>query len=338
MISPVPSAPTSDVLQAATLDGFRLPVIDITHPAFRLDDSPAGVAALSDAQAQIERKQGRAPKFLMRLMVRLAARKSRLVKALFSPDGDVLPGLTTYVLKLGAENLVSPYDTSMDRRLAAAGLVVSMRLRLQQTATLLAEGLRPELESRPGARLELINIAGGPAIDSLNALILLRQEAPGLLDRPITVHVLDPDTIGPAFGCNALSALTGSAGPLHGCDIGFVHIPYDWSDPGPLERLARALTGAGAIVAASSEGGLFEYGDDDEVIANLKALRAGGAVVVAGSVTRGDPATRSRLAQSRFKLKPRGIEGFAPLAQAGGFAVEDVRPALISDQVLLRPV
>ena len=152
------------VMQAETPEGYRLPVIDVTHPAFRLDDSPAGVAALAEAHVKAGRRQARLPRFLMRWLLRGAVRKSLLVKALFHPEGDVLPGLTTYVLKLGAENLVSPYDTRMDRQLTAAPMVVSMRLRLQQTATLLAEGLRDDLAARPSAPLALINIAGGPAI------------------------------------------------------------------------------------------------------------------------------------------------------------------------------
>ena len=322
-------------LTALDPEGRRLPVIDITHPAFRLDDSPQAIAALQTANAAALQKQGRMPRFVMRLMMRLAARKSLLLKALFNPDGDVLPGLTTYVLKLGVENLVSPYDTPIDRRLAASELVVSMRLRLQQTATLLADGLTPDLEARPGAPLDLVNIGGGPAIDSLNALILLKKRAPALLTRPIAIHVLDPDSAGPAFGANALAALAAPGGPLHELGVQLFHVPYDWTDAAPLRKLIETL--AGRIVAASSEGALFEYAGDDDVIANLRALKAGGAVLAVGSVTRGDPETRRLLGGGRFALKPRGLERFGDLARTAGFDIVQTRPALISDQVLLRP-
>jgi hypothetical protein len=327
----------SDVLEAMTAEGYRLPVIDITHPAFRLADGPQLVEALRQAWLETERAQRWTPPLLMRFLLLLAARRSLLVEALFLPEGDVLPGLTTYVLKLGADNLVPPFDSPVDRRLAASELVVSMRLRLQQTATLTAEGLRGDLARAAGAPLELINIGGGPAIDSLNALILLRKEAPQLLERSITVHVLDPDSAGPAFGANALAALAGPGGPLEGVGVRLVHVPYDWNEPAVLRRLAGALTAAGAIVAASSEGALFEYADDGAVVANLAALRAAGAVQVTGSVTRGDAMTLRILANSRFALKPRGIDRFSALAHTAGFAVAQVRPALISDQVLLRP-
>ena len=93
------------------------------------------------------------------------------------------------------------------------------------------------------------------------------------------------------------------------------------------------------MIAASSEGALFEYGSDDAIVANLAALRAGGvgARLVAGSVTRDDETRRQMIAETQFKLIPRGIAGFAPLATRAGFAIAKVEPAWLSDQVLLRP-
>lgn len=92
-----------------------------------------------------------------------------------------------------------------------------------------------------------------------------------------------------------------------------------------------------AVVAASSEGALFEYGTDQAIIGNLKALRTG-AALVAGSVTSADAMRRRMIADSKFKIFPRGIEGFAPLAAAAGFAIAQSSDAMLSDQVLLRPV
>ncbi len=42
------------------------------------------------------------------------------------------------------------------------------------------------------------------------------------------------------------------------------------------------------------------------------------------------------IAQSKFKLIPRGIEGFAPLAARAGFEIAQIEEAGLSDQVLLR--
>jgi hypothetical protein len=97
------------------------------------------------------------------------------------------------------------------------------------------------------------------------------------------------------------------------------------------------LRAAGAIIAASSEGGLFEYGGDDAIVANLEALHVGNVKLIAGSVTRSDEARRRTIAASRFKLIPRGLEGFAPLAARAGYRIARAETAQLSDQVLLRP-
>jgi hypothetical protein len=104
-------------------------------------------------------------------------------------------------------------------------------------------------------------------------------------------------------------------------------------------HLVRELAGAGCVIAASSEGALFEYGSDDAIVANLAALRAdgAGARLVAGSVTRDDETRRRIIAETQFRLIPRGLAGFAPLATRAGFAIARAEPAWLSDQVLLRP-
>jgi hypothetical protein len=323
------------VAYAPAPDGHDLPVIDVTNPAFRVDSSAAGVAALRRAHFAETRGNRLAP-FLVRAMLRLLARRSLLVRALMKPEASYLGGLTTYALKLGAENLVPPFDHPIDRRIGASAMVTSMRVRLQQTAELIAEGLRPVLRERPGAALHLVDIAGGPAMDSLNTLILLRAPAPELLARPIAIHVLDLDDRGPRFGAAALAALQAEGGPLAGVEIGFRHIAYDWNETAALARLLRDLPDP-AIIAASSEGGLFDYGSDAAVAANLDALRDGGAALVAGSVTRADELTRRSLAGARFKLVPRGVEVFAVLAGGARWHLARAAPALISDQVLLVP-
>ena len=77
---------------------------------------------------------------------------------------------------------MAAYARPIDRRIAAALPVMAVRLRLADMATLLAEALAPTLEARPRHPLRLVNIAGGPAMDSLNALIVLRRDRPGVLD------------------------------------------------------------------------------------------------------------------------------------------------------------
>jgi hypothetical protein len=330
----------SDLVYAATDDGLRLPVIDITRPEFALPDDAASVAALDAAVREAERRNALVPNFVMRFMLRSAARRSRLLADIMVPDATYLSGLTTYIMKLGVENLPPPFTSDIDRRLVSAPPVVAMRLRLQQVAKLLADGLEPLLAPNVAAPLVLINIGGGPAIDSLNALILLRRRDRALLMRPVAIHVLDIDAVGPRFGAAALAALSAPDQPLAGLDITFTHEPYDWDKRALLGDLVYRAMAQGGILAASSEGALFEYGSDDAIVANLLTLRHGGRGVkaVVGSVTSADALHRQSVANTRFKLVPRGLEGFRPLAERGGFRIARSEAAPLGDQVLLEPV
>jgi hypothetical protein len=327
------------VAMAKTREGHDLPVIDVTDPRFAVPDDPAATRALYDAFVRGERRRGWIPRFIMRGMLRRAAQQSRIVRALFASHAGYLDGITTYLMKLGADNLVPPYDSPMDRRLAASPHVTLLRLRTQQVARLLAEGLVEHLADQAGAPLHLINIGGGPALDSINALILLRRDHPQLMNRSTVIHVLDSGTDGPFFGANALAALQASGRPLHGLDVTWERQDYDWNNTAGLAHLVRDLAGAGGVIAASSEGALFEYGSDDAIVANLAAMRAdgAGARLVTGSVTRDDETRRRMIAETQFKLIPRGLALFAPLATRAGFAIVKAEPAWLSDQVLLRP-
>ena len=46
----------SAVVFATTTDGLRLPVIDVTHPAFAIPDDPASLAARRDAFLAFDRR------------------------------------------------------------------------------------------------------------------------------------------------------------------------------------------------------------------------------------------------------------------------------------------
>jgi hypothetical protein len=173
----------------------------------------------------------------------------------------------------------------------------------------------------------------------MNALILLRRRDRNLLQRPIEIHVLDQDDAGPFFGRNALAALMQDDAPLAGLDVVFRHRRYDWNEPASLGALLHDL-GPHAIFAASSEGGLFEYGSDEAIVANLMALHAANVRFVAGSITSSSDERRRHMMMtaSRFKLYPRGLEGFAPLAGRAGYRIDCAEPAQLSDQVLLLPL
>ena len=337
MQSPLPVGDSRAVVFATTASGLRLPVIDVTHPAFALADDPASLAARRDAFLDWDRRNRRVPMIVTRLLMRLAARRSLLLRKIMASDSGYLDSITTYILKLGADHLPPGFDGPVDRKLAAAPHVTLVRLRMQQIAQLLAEALRAPLAAAADAPLHLVNIAGGPALDSINALIMLARTHATLLRRPIAIEVFDAQQDGSTFGARALAALTAPGGPLQGHEVQFRHHPYDWNDTAPLARLLADLAGRGAIVAASSEGGLFEYGTDDAVVANLTALARAGVPIVAGSVTSSSEVRKRMIAQTRFRLFARGLEGFAPLAERGGYAIAESRTAVVSEQVLLRP-
>jgi hypothetical protein len=336
MQSHLPAGDSRAVVFATTADGLRLPVIDVTHPAFAVPDEPASLAARRDAFLAWDRRNRRVPTIVTRLLMRMAARRSPLLRKMVASDDEYLDSISTYLLKLGADRLPPGLDGPVDRKVAAAPHVTLVRLRMQQIARLLAEALLATLGEAPDAPLHLVNIAGGPALDSINALIMLALAHAPLVRRPIAIHVFDARQDGPTFGGRALLALTAPGGPLHGHEVQFQHHAYDWNDTAPLARLLAGLAARGTIVAASSEGGLFEYGTDDAVVANLTALARAGVPIVAGSVTSSSDTRKRMMAQTRFRFFARGLEGFAPLAERSGYSIAASRTAVVSEQVLLR--
>lgn len=333
---PEPPGDEPGVVFARTREGYALPVIDVTHPRFALPGDAATVQRLTDALAAEEHRRRLIPPFIMRMMLAAAARQSRLVRAIYQSDRGFLDSISTYVMKLGADNLVPPYDTAVDRRVASSPHTPLLRLRMQQIAHLAAAGLADDLAARRGAPLTLIAIGGGPALDAVNAVIVLRRDRPELLDRRIAITVLDADADGAVFGAGAVAALE-AHGPLAGLDITMAHHDYDWNRPAALAAVIADGVGAGAVIAATSEGALFEYGSDQAIVENLQALRAGGVRHVAGSVTNAADAVRRRMIdQARLGLKPRGLDGIAPLFAAGGFGVVASAPTFFSTQVLLQ--
>src|SRR5262245_40976500 len=56
------------VVFATTADGLRLPVIDVTHPAFAVPDDPASLAAQRDAFLAWDRRNRHMPGIATRLL------------------------------------------------------------------------------------------------------------------------------------------------------------------------------------------------------------------------------------------------------------------------------
>jgi hypothetical protein len=286
---PVPGGSRREGLAYARDEGGReLPVIDVSHPAFALDPSEVEIQArVDDAIAQMAKRE-KSSSFAQRLVFKVLAKRSVLAGSLSLGPNTFVGGMPTYRLKLGPGNLDPRWATPIDFSFADALPCYSARLRLRDTATLLSEALVESLGRAPRKALHLVNVAGGAAADSLNALILARRSCPGLLEeRPIRIHLLDLDEDGASFAGRALSALTEPGGALCGLDVRLSWTPYDWKDPCALRELGAAIGEEGSACALSSEGGLFEYGSDEVIEANLSAFAAGFASGVAVSGAEG---------------------------------------------------
>jgi hypothetical protein len=305
------------ICHATTDDAGRLPVIDITHPAFAVDDDPTALAREARTFVAEAPQRSKIPPHVRALLER-----SRLGWGLTAAAGTFLTGLNTYLLKLGPQNLGDGFE-DIDRRIAASFPAFMTRVRLQDVARLLAAGIAglARDDRRP---LQFINIAGGPAPDSWNALIQLRATHPDrLADRRIDIAILDIDTRGPAFGARALDALRQPGAPLHGLDPTLRHVSYDWSHADRLPALLADLGAPSAACAISSEGGLFQYGADADIIANLEALHLASPAdaFVVGTVTSDDEAARVSQAMSQVPTRPMSIDTFRHLAATAGWSI-----------------
>jgi hypothetical protein len=323
---------------AFTNEGVELPVIDVTHPEFEVVIDDPEIAARNAAYQDMERRRARTPLLIRRILFRYYARKSVILQGMVEARKSFLSGMSTYLLKLGAANIGSAYAGKLDRYVAGSFPALIIRLRTQNTAKLLASGIAEPLRAGPGAPLHLVNIAGGPSADTMNALILVRKSSPGLLEgRKVFIHVLDLEKDAPEFGKRALESLKAKGAPLDGLDITFAHTHYDWGRPAELRSLLGGLRTAPCIVAVSSEGGLFEYGTDSDIVSNLEELRALAlpGLFVVGSVTRDDDPNRLLHGTNGIPVKRRGLAVFTVLAQRAGWRVETAIEKPFSDVVRL---
>lgn len=165
------------IYQALTDDGLELPVVDVTHPAFAVDPGEGEANRLLQDYQRNTKRQGVLSRLLQPLLLRLMSRRSVIMRGIMAAAGGFMSGMDTYLLKLGPANLGS-FANDIDRQIAGSISGLAMRLRLQDLAYLLADGLFPALSSAVRVPLHLLNIGGGPAVDSLNALIILQKRDP----------------------------------------------------------------------------------------------------------------------------------------------------------------
>src|SRR5262245_40993038 len=294
-----------------------LPVVDVTNPAFALSPSQGELDAMAALFVRAS-----APGQEVSAEMRAALASSKLGSGLIAARGTFLTGLNTYLLKLGPDNLPADFHP-IDRRIAASFPAVSARLRLQDMAALMTEGLASAVIRDASRPLHFVNIAGGPAADSWNTLIHLRAIDAALPHREVAVTVLDLDGDGPAFGARAFDALQLPEGPLNGLSVRLNQHRYNWAGAAELRRILTTLDLKQSLCAASSEGGLFEYGSDEEIEANLMAIAdlTASDTIVVGSACRESEETRAH-AGIGVTLRPRTRDAFQALVERSGWRID----------------
>jgi hypothetical protein len=327
------------VCYAVTDNGIELPVIDITHPAFELNITPESLSKAIDEFVQNLQLLATMPASIQEAL----ASQSVLVRGMRDSAHSITTAMTTYLFKLGPENLGEAWATPIDRKAAAGLTPLSFRIRLRDVAGLLASGLERALVQKPGCPVHLVNIAGGPGIDSINALLLLNRDHRDLLDgRRICIHILDIDQEGPHFGARAVEALRQEGAPLAGLDVSLEATSYDWEKPDSLREVIGGLEHK-AVMAGSTEGGLFDYGSDEVIAANLKALHNSTPpdFVMVGSLVQDRETLDPRLRMAPdFKNRPNirflGLDAFGRLGGQAGWVIETSVSTLVHHAVRLR--
>ena len=302
------------VWYAVTEDGVELPIVDITHPAFAENATPEKMAALTADFLEFQSSPAFFRGFFSRHSIALRGINS---------EGDFLHGMTTYIAKLGPNVLGKAYASIVDRKVAGGIGSVSFRIRLRDTARLLAEALAPLLATKSGRPVQMLNVGGGPAMDSLNALILIqRDHSECLRGRRINIRVLDLDPTGPRFGARAVETWVSQGAPLHGLQLSLDSIAYDWAHPSELGKAMGKLDAADVSIG-SSEGGLFEYGSDDLILANLRVLRdcTPADFAMVGSIIRNGDLARSLHATSKMPIRSFEPADFKTLVARAGWSV-----------------
>lgn len=311
---------TRPVYYAAGIDGIPLPIIDLSNPLFQCQLAPTELEQIQRTSMENWERGRHTP----RLLLKLIAHRSILMRGTLAAARGNLSGMATYFQKLGAELLKTPLAGKLDHKLVNFIGPVCMRLRLQTIARFLADELARAANLLPQAPVWLLNIGGGAASDTLNALILLAQEHPEALQRRrINIRVLDTDDDAPHFGGRCLDALQSPAAPLAGLDIDYRVLHYDWVGSFRLREWLQSWQVDQSVVVASSEGALFEYGEDEDIVANLERLRqhTPAAATMVGSIFRDDDFTRAVKRLSRFTVRPRSLESFDAIVRRAGWSI-----------------
>jgi len=317
---------------AFTPNGIELPILDITHPYFISCTDEETLAKLlpyveKNAEENAD-KFNKLPAFIKRFFINHSFAVAELLQV--ERQNEFASGITTIMMKLGPKLIGKGKKRFLDRQMNKGFGALVIRMRARDISKCQSEALIPLLVKSPRNDLCFINIAGGAASDSINALFLVQNVDSTLLkDRKIEINVLDIDNFGPSFAESSIKALKAPGGRFNELNISFRHIHYDWNSADKLiELLAERKEW---IQICSSEGGLFEYCSDEVIMQNLNILfsYSNDNIVIAGTLLH-DVKTVDAGMLAALKIstniKPRllGIEGLKRIVEHKNWKIENI--------------
>jgi hypothetical protein len=315
-----------------TSNGIELPVLDIAHPYFvSCTDEETLKKLLPYVEKNAEKnaeKFNKLPAFIKRFFINHSFAMAELLQV--ERQNEFASGITTIMMKLGPKLIGKGKKRFLDRQMNKGFGALLIRMRARDISKCQAEALMPLLIKSHGKDLCFINIAGGAASDSINALFLIQNMDSAILkDRKIEINVLDIDTFGPSFAESSITALKAPGGRFNDLNISFRHIHYDWNSTEKLKELLAERKEW--LQICSSEGGLFEYCSDDVIMQNLNILysHSNDDIVIAGTllldVKTIDAGMLAALKIST-NIKPRllGIEGLKRIVEHNKWKIKNI--------------
>ena len=301
---------------AFTENGIELPILDISHPLFlRSIDEEKLYKMLHKIKQEGE---GRAESFnkIPAFIKNFMAKRSYIMAGFMLKDTEdtFLSGMSTLMMKFGPGLIGRGRGKFFDRLGSKAFGAILLRMRVKDICKLQTDILETQLIYEKNKNLCFINIAGGAACDSINALVTVIKKDPTLLkDREIEINVFDIDRFGPSFAKNCVESLKSTGNYFSGLNISYNHIYYNWNDTTVLREFL--LKRKESFVIASSEGGLFEYASDEDIVKNLNVLHDNSQknMKIVGSAIRDvntvDPGILASMRLTKIKARLLGIEG-----------------------------
>jgi hypothetical protein len=316
---------------ASTMDGIELPVLDITHPLFvaSIDENKLQRLIAEIAPNVKERAESfnRIPAFIKRFL----SKRSYIMAGMLemTSGNDYVSGLSTMMMKLGPGLIGKGRRKILDRLGSKAVGAVMLRMRTRDLSISLAKSIESSINAYPGKDLCLINIGGGTATDSLNALILIQKSQPALLSgNRIELLILDLDDYSPFFAARCAEELISEKGVLKGVNLSCKHVHYNWQDISILDELL--MNRSEWLTIFSSEGGLFEYGEEGDIIRNLTTISGHikRQVFFTGSLIKDpvnvDPIFKETHELTKIKTRQYGTDGLKRLAEESGWTITNV--------------